>query len=97
MKNTYKIRIHSARMETRYGVDFATIVDNPIAPEYTEYEIISKLMEKLSYEEATDDNPDYTGYYDGDIGAYFDYDGYIDVEIPESIVNDIVKNAKKGC
>lgn len=96
MKRVYKIRIHSARMETRYGVDFATIVDNATAPEYAEDEIIAMLMGKLSYEEATDDNASYPGYFDGDVGAYFDYDGYIDVDIPESIVNDILKNSKKA-
>ena len=53
VKKTYKIRIHSARMETKYGVDFATVVDNASNPEYTEKEIVAKLMDMLSYEEAT--------------------------------------------
>lgn len=91
MKNTYKIRIHSGRVETKYGVDVASFVDDPNNPKYKGDDIEEKLMEMLSYTKADDESSEYPGYYDDYVGAYFDYDGYIDVDIPESIVNEILK------
>ena len=94
MENTYKIRIHSGRVETRYGVDVASFVDDPNSPKYKGDDIEEKLMEMLSYEESDDKDSEYPGYYDGYVGAYFDYDGYIDVDIPASIVSDILNGGK---
>lgn len=36
-------------------------------------------------------NSEYPGFWEGDVGAYFDYDGYEDIEIPESIIHLIMK------
>lgn len=93
MENTYKIRLYTGRIDTKYGVDVASFVDDPNAPKYTTDTAMEKLMSMLSYEEAEDD-PVYPGYCDGEIGAFFDYDGYIDVDIPESIVSEILKGGK---
>lgn len=89
----HKIRIHLARMETKYGTDVTTIVDDPVSSRNTT-DVIDELMGKLNYTENEDNDCDYPGHCDG-IGAYFDYDGYIDVDIPESIVERIKKGESK--
>lgn len=91
MKNIYKVRIHTGRMETKYGVDITKLIDDPDDPNYTEDEVIAVLKDKLYYEDAKDEDAEYPGYYDGEVGAYFDYDGYIDVKIPDTIVSRILK------
>ena len=93
MDKTYKVRIHMGRMETKYGVDVATLVDDPVQSQMTVDEVESKLMGYLNYKpkDENDDDLDYPGTYD-DRGAYFDYDGYIDVDIPQSIVKRILDN-----
>lgn len=91
----FKIRIHNGNMETKYGVDNAFIYDDPVSPKYsTDKDIINKLMNQLGYVEAESDNSEYPGYYDDDIGAYFEYAGYVDVPIPESIVERIKQSVK---
>lgn len=92
MNKVYKIRIHTGRMETTYGVDFATLIDDPNDPNYTEEEAIATLKDLLFYEDAKDEDAKYPGYYDGEVGAYFDYDGYADLKIPDSIIKDIIEN-----
>ena len=91
MKNTYKVRIHSGRIKTKYGVCVASFVDDPNNQKYKGDDVEEKLMEMLSYTKADDESSEHPGYYDDYVGAYFDYDGYIDVDIPESIVNDILR------
>ena len=91
MDNIHKIRIHMGRMETKYGVDVATLIDDPAQPQMTVDEVESKLMGYLNYKpkDENDDDLGYPGTYD-DRGAYFDYDGYIDVDIPPTIINRIL-------
>lgn len=87
---THKIRVYTATVETKHGIDSAFVANDPIL-ERDEGDIIDELMEKLNYTE-NEDNDDYWGYpghCDG-VGAYFDYN-YEDLEIPESIVNRILK------
>lgn len=91
MSNTYKIRVHKGQMETRYGVDSAIVVDDPSAPK-TKKKIIEELMYELGYEESENGNSEYPGYYDGEVGAYFDYIGCIEIDIPETIINRILEN-----
>jgi hypothetical protein len=86
---THKIRIYTARVETRYGTSVASIVDDPESSMCI-FDIEDKLMEKLNYTVNEDVDACYPGNCDGE-GAYFDYDGYVDLEIPESIVNRILK------
>lgn len=87
----HKIRIHTARVETRHGTSVASVIDDPIFPRDSD-DITNELMRKLDYEENEDDDDcwSHPGNCDG-VGAYFDYDGYIDVEIPESIVKRIME------
>ena len=92
MKNIYQIRIHTGRMETKYGVDVATLIDDPDDLNYSDDEVIAVLKDKLFYEDAKDEDSGYPGYYDGEVGAYFDYDGYFDVKIPDSILKRIIEN-----
>ena len=56
--------------------------------------IVEELMGKLNYTENEDDDS-YPGNCDG-VGAYFSYDGYIDFEIPESIVKRIMDKDIEG-
>lgn len=90
MENTYKIRIYTGRIETKYGVDITTVIDDPVTPIYDYDEVKEKLMEQLGFTPAEDDTT-YPGYDENDVGAYFDYDGYIDVDIPHGIVERIRK------
>lgn len=99
---THKIRIHKGYMETRHGTDAAFVVDDPLSPLNRE-EVVKILMDKLGYEDDEDDfdeddfdedDEDYEnrkGSDDTGSWAYFDYWGYSDVEIPESIVKRIMK------
>lgn len=91
MANTYKIRKHFGIMQTKHGVDTATVFDDPVNPKYTKDEVIEELMSILGYKESDDENFAYPGTYE-DIGAYFDYNGYDDIEIPESIINRIIND-----
>jgi len=81
-----KIRIHEATANSRYGDDFTFLFDDPITPKYqTEREIEIVLQKELGYTEDEFGN----GYLHDDIEATFEYNGYIDVAIPDSIVNRI--------
>lgn len=85
-----EIRIHKGEMETRYGTDFAIVFDDPVCPKYTEEDAIRELKSELNFTDADDnDDSEYDGYWDGSVGAYFDYKGFFDVQIPESIVERI--------
>ena len=86
----YKIRIHKARIEHRFGVDTAQLLDDPKRPKYTSDKAIEILKEMFGYEPNEDSTIENPGVCDGE-SAYFDYDGYEDVEIPESIVQRIMK------
>lgn len=98
MKHT--IRIHKGCIETRHGSDFAFIVDDPLSPLNRE-KAAKILMDELNYEDEDDLEEDDEEYEDEDYEnrkgscedgwAYFDYWGYEDVEIPESIVERILK------
>ena len=85
----YKIRIYLARMETKYGTDVAFIVDDPVSPRDTD-DVLNELMDNLNYTENEDEHCDYPGHCVG-TGAYFDFDAYEDLEIPESIIERILK------
>lgn len=95
MNDEYKIRIHMARIETEYGIDVAQLLDDPENPSYMWTEATRKLKKILSYEDPAEI---------GDIGhielrnekiwAYFDYDGYVDMEIPDAIVQRIAKDSR---
>jgi len=90
---TVRIRAYKAVMETRYGVDQATVYDDPIEPKYpTEEAAVSELMDQLGYVPAKKENSGYPGYWDGNVGAYFDYIGSTDIEIPETIVQRIIRS-----
>ena len=82
-----KIRIYTGRMENKYGVTVASVIDDPVYPNYTQDEIIEKLMNKLEFNPELGDDT-YPGYWE-DVGSFFDYDGYIDVNIPQSIIERI--------
>lgn len=87
----HEIRIHTGRIETKYGVDIASIIDDPMSPR-KDSDVIDALMNELNYTENEDDDGcDYPGQWDHTCGAYFDYDGYIDFAIPESIIERILK------
>lgn len=92
----YKIRMHKARIETKYGVDTATVFDDPESPKYNNDEVLKKLMYQLSYEPDESESSEYPGFWDGDVGAYFDYDGFEDIEIPDSIIKRVLDNAVAG-
>ncbi len=84
-----KIRVHKGNMQTKYGVDYAHVYDDPVNPQYTEEQAIEELMSELGYiESGEDDGCEYPGTYEG-CGAYFEYNGYADIIIPESIVQRI--------
>lgn len=84
-----KIRIHTGRIQNKYGVDVASLIDDPVDPMYNMDEVKEQLMKSLDYTPNEDDDSEYPGLYDGEVGSYFDYDGYIDVNIPQSIVDRI--------
>lgn len=84
-----KIRIHTGRIENHYGVTVASIIDDPVNPMYDMDEVIAKLMESLDYTPNKDNASAYPGFWDGEVGSYFDYDGYIDVNIPQRIIDRI--------
>lgn len=97
MENKYKIRIYRAHMSTKYGTDVAHLFDDPVDPNYTYEEVIEKLKDELDYVDFDEDQENgegHTGLYDGDILAYFDYDCFKEIEIPDSIVQRIVKESK---
>lgn len=90
----YMLRMHTARMDTKYGVDVARLFDDPVKPQYTKDDAIQTLMESLGYEPNEKEDSEYPGFWEGDVGAYFDYDGFEDIEIPKSIINRIVAGGK---
>lgn len=90
----YMLRMHTARMDTKYGVDVARLFDDPVKPQYTKDEAVEVLMDLLGYVPNEKDDSEYPGFWEGDVGAYFDYDGYEDIEIPESIICRIMEGAK---
>lgn len=87
-----KIRVHKGMMTTKYGTDHAFLYDDPLTPQYTTEAVIERLMETLDYTPSTDNQ--FEGFFDGDCNAFFNYEGYTDIVIPESIVQRI-KNAKR--
>lgn len=88
---THKIRVYTARVETRHGTQSTSLIDDPVSPRSHD-DIIDELMWKLNYTENEDDDDccNQSGECDG-VDAYFDYDGYMDYEIPESIVKRIME------
>ena len=87
-----KIRIHEATTSSCYGEDITQLFDDPISPRYeTDEDAEYALMDKLGYVE--DEYGD--GYVCEDIEATFEYHGYFDVAIPDSIVQRIQNNAVK--
>lgn len=88
------VRVHKGRMETRYGVDYAVVLDDPKTPRFTQKQIEKLLKQELSYQDSKKKSDEYPGYFDGEVGAYFDYCGYLDIEIPETIVERLTR--KKG-
>lgn len=88
------IRVHKGRMETKYGVDFAIVLDDPQALRFTQKQTEKLLKRELSYRDSKKKNGEYPGRFDGEVGAYFDYCGYSDIEIPDTIVERLVQ--RKG-
>lgn len=85
-----KIRIHMGRMNNSYGTDVTTIIDDPVKPQYRHDTVIKILMYNLDFTPMEEDHNDSCeGFYDEGVKAYFDYDGYIDVDIPQSIIERI--------
>lgn len=89
----HKIRVYKGTMETRHGVDAEFHIADPVNPPSEEY-VIDKLKSYLGYEneksEDDDEEDEERGSCEGG-WAYFDYWGYEDVDIPESIVERILK------
>lgn len=82
----YTIRVHTGTIETKYGVDADVVVEDP---EYPQSNAVEKLKHLLDYTDNEDPRSDTPGYYDGYVGAFFEYYGYEDYEIPETIVRRI--------
>lgn len=82
----YTIRVHTGTIETKYGVDAAVVIEDPECPQNN---AVKKLKHLLGYTDNDDPESDPPGYYDGDVGAFFEYYGYEDYEIPETIVRRI--------
>ena len=81
----HKIRIYKGNMETRHGVDAEFYIADPVNPPNEEY-VIEKLKSYLGFEEDDEECGSCEGGW-----AYFDYAGYEDIDIPESIVKRILK------
>ena len=86
----YKIRMHTATMNTRYGDDVFHLFDDPDNPTYSKNEVVKHLLDMAGCEEDTNGESGYPYLCEGDVGAYFEYKGFIDIEIPESIVKRIL-------
>ena len=85
-----KIRIHMGRVSNRYGTDVTTIIDDPVKPQYSYSMLISTLMRNLDFVPKDENHSGRCeGFYDEGVEAYFDYDGYIDMDIPQSIIDRI--------
>lgn len=88
MSKTYSVQVWVGEMETRYGVDHAHVLADPMTYEENKQVATAHLKQWLGYE----DTPcgDYPGRCDDDVGAYFSSEAF-DMEIPKSIVERIVK------
>lgn len=93
----YMIRVYTATVETKHGVDRAQLYDDPVQPLYTRENMLSTLMNILNYEESEETNDDIwtNGLWDGYLDADFEYEGYEDIEIPDTIVQRIIADASK--
>ena len=91
----YTIRVHTATVETKYGVDREQLYDDPVKPLYVDTEAIDTLMSILNFEETENEDSWTNGVWDGDTDAYFEYEGYKDIEIPKTIVLRIIAEASK--
>lgn len=85
-----KLRVYSGSVSTMYGVEHGAIYDDPVSPAYiSEAVAILKLMSKLDYVEAENGDSEYPGYWANDVCAKFEYEGYVDIDIPDTIVKRI--------
>lgn len=92
------IRVHRGSMSNRHGTDFAVICDDPKNPQYASEEQAKKALKfALGYVDNTAPDAEYPGYRedDEDLGCYFDYLGYYDTMIPDSIVQRIRNSVKE--
>ena len=96
MNDGYKIRLHKAIMETKYGEDAAYVFEDLNDPPKSKEEVLAELMDMLGYEPiegydpSEDENDEYPGYCNnGQTGASFEYIGGCITEIPASIVKKI--------
>jgi len=85
-----KIRIHEATIDTRYGTDYYQLFDDPVSPMYQGWDAASALKKKSGYTEDADGN----GFIH-DTAADFEYHGFYDTEIPQSIVDRIRYDAER--
>lgn len=78
------VRIWTGRMETRHGVDFVNLLDDPNKPVYTEKKAEKALLNELNCKKRKDGSYYYAD--DPDREAYFDC-SYVDHVLPKSLFN----------
>ena len=89
-----EIRIHKGYMHTKYGDDHAYLIDDPVLPTYTEAGVMLQLMKELEFTPNCYNENDnfHDGLYSDGEHAEFEYIGYQDVAIPESVVSRIINH-----
>lgn len=94
MGKEYKVRVHFAEMSTRFGVDKAFVFDDPKHPT-KKSGVIKALREKLDFKPSKRKDIDGNGFYGGDedTPACFEYAGFEDYVLPESLVKRIQDDA----
>lgn len=77
------IRVYTASMETHYGTNFEFLLDDPANPQYNDGKAEAALRKVLGFKKRGDGS----GYWEEDPyhDAYFQYDGYSDVALPDSL------------
>lgn len=84
-----RIRVHKASMQTKYGEDIFRLYDDPECPKYKSQKSATvALMEIASFVPSDSNDSEYHGTFE-DVGAYFEYLGFTDIVIPETIVQRI--------
>lgn len=88
-----EIRIHKGYMHTKHGDDNAYLLDDPVSPVYTRNGVILRLMEELCFTPNFYDEDEnmQNGLFENETDADFEYVGYQDVQIPESIMQRAIR------
>lgn len=77
------IRVHTAVMTTRFGSDFGILLDDPAKPKYTAKKAEAVLKKQFGLKRRK--NGELYWEDDPHNEAYFDYDGYRDMVLPDSM------------